>query len=60
MRPDSTYLVTGGLGALGLEVARSLVARGARHLALMGRRAPDAEAALAIAQLESEGVSVKV
>ena len=32
LRPDATYLITGGLGNLGLKVARWLVARGARHL----------------------------
>jgi NAD(P)-dependent dehydrogenase (short-subunit alcohol dehydrogenase family)/acyl carrier protein len=36
-RPDGTYLVTGGLGGLGLEVARFLVERGARRLILLGR-----------------------
>ncbi|MFG1800886.1 type I polyketide synthase [Micromonospora carbonacea] len=38
-RADGTYLVTGGLGALGLEVAQWLVERGARRLVLTGRRA---------------------
>jgi 6-methylsalicylic acid synthase len=37
-RPDGTYLVTGGLGALGLEAARYLVEQGARRLVLVGRR----------------------
>nr|B4XYB8.1 RecName: Full=5-methyl-1-naphthoate synthase; AltName: Full=Azinomycin biosynthesis protein B [Streptomyces sahachiroi]ABY83164.1 Azi26 [Streptomyces sahachiroi]BFD88289.1 phthiocerol type I polyketide synthase PpsA [Streptomyces sp. Xyl84] len=37
-RPDGTYLVTGGLGALGLEAARHLVEQGARRLVLIGRR----------------------
>ncbi|MFD8478577.1 type I polyketide synthase [Kitasatospora sp. NPDC059673] len=36
--PDGTYLITGGVGALGLEVARSLVERGARRLVLVSRR----------------------
>ncbi|MFF8725822.1 beta-ketoacyl synthase N-terminal-like domain-containing protein [Streptomyces sp. NPDC015171] len=36
-RPDGTYLITGGVGALGLEVARSLVERGARRLVLVSR-----------------------
>ncbi|WP_342672289.1 beta-ketoacyl synthase N-terminal-like domain-containing protein [Micromonospora nigra] len=36
--PSGTVLVTGGLGALGLEVARWLVDRGARRLLLTGRR----------------------
>ncbi|MBA0049949.1 SDR family NAD(P)-dependent oxidoreductase [Streptomyces sp. AJS327] len=38
---DHTYLVTGGTGALGRLVAELLVARGARHLALLSRSAPD-------------------
>ncbi|WP_257460225.1 type I polyketide synthase [Archangium lipolyticum] len=37
LRPDAAYLVTGGLGGLGLKVARWLVERGARHLVLLGR-----------------------
>ncbi|WP_233580834.1 type I polyketide synthase [Streptomyces triticirhizae] len=36
-RPDGTYLITGGLGSLGLEVARWLASRGARRLVLAGR-----------------------
>ena len=36
--PAGTVLVTGGLGALGLEVARWLVDRGARRIVLAGRR----------------------
>ncbi|WP_433335097.1 beta-ketoacyl synthase N-terminal-like domain-containing protein [Spirillospora sp. CA-294931] len=36
-RPDAAYLVTGGLGDLGLEVARWLAGRGARRLLLAGR-----------------------
>lgn len=38
-QPTGTYLITGGLGALGLEVARWLVDRGARRLLLAGRHA---------------------
>ncbi|MFF3305031.1 SDR family NAD(P)-dependent oxidoreductase [Streptomyces sp. NPDC002908] len=44
VRPDRTYLVTGGLGGLGLVTAEKLVDLGARHIALAGRRtqaAPD-------------------
>lgn len=42
--PDRTYLITGGLGSLGLVVARWLVENGARHLVLMGRSVlPDRE-----------------
>jgi myxalamid-type polyketide synthase MxaE and MxaD len=38
LRGDATYLITGGLGALGLASARLLVELGARHLVLTGRR----------------------
>ncbi|MGH3760840.1 type I polyketide synthase [Actinophytocola sp.] len=38
-RPGGTYLITGGLGVLGLEVAGWLAGRGARRLVLAGRRA---------------------
>ena len=38
--PDATYLVTGGLGSLGLVVAQWLVAEGAQHLVLVGRHGP--------------------
>ncbi|HLF25993.1 MAG TPA: SDR family NAD(P)-dependent oxidoreductase [Anaerolineae bacterium] len=34
---DATYLITGGLGALGLAVAQRLVELGARQLVLVGR-----------------------
>jgi NAD(P)-dependent dehydrogenase (short-subunit alcohol dehydrogenase family) len=37
LRPDATYLITGGTGGLGLEVARWMVAEGARHVALLAR-----------------------
>lgn len=37
-RDDGAYIVTGGLGGLGLTTARWLVDRGARHLILLGRR----------------------
>ena len=36
-RPDGSYLITGGLGDLGLKVARWMVSQGARRLILLGR-----------------------
>jgi 6-methylsalicylic acid synthase len=38
-RPDGTYIISGGLGSLGLEVASFLVERGARRIILLSRRA---------------------
>ncbi|WP_128560367.1 type I polyketide synthase [Methylobacterium crusticola] len=59
--PDRSHLITGGLGGFGIEAARWLADRGARHLVLVGRRAPSGEAALsAIADLTARGVAVRV
>jgi acyl transferase domain-containing protein/acyl carrier protein len=58
--PTCSYLITGGLGAVGVRVARGLAARGARHLSLVGRSAPSGLAQAAIRTLESEGVHVSV
>ncbi|VEG46568.1 beta-ketoacyl synthase [Mycolicibacterium flavescens] len=40
LRDDATYLVTGGLGAIGLEIADFLATQGARQVVLTSRRAP--------------------
>lgn len=40
LRDDATYLVTGGLGAIGLEIAGYLAGQGAGQLLLTSRRAP--------------------
>lgn len=37
-RPEGTYVITGGLGALGLEIAKFLFENGARRLVLVSRR----------------------
>jgi len=58
---ERSALVTGGTGALGAEVARWLVARGARHLVLASRRGPAAPGAAELAaELTEQGVSVSV
>jgi amino acid adenylation domain-containing protein/non-ribosomal peptide synthase protein (TIGR01720 family) len=55
---DKSYLVSGGLGGLGLQVARRLVDRGARSLVLAGRSAPSGEALARISELEAQGARV--
>jgi acyl carrier protein len=57
-RKDGTYVVSGGLGFLGLEVARWLVAGGAGRVVLLSRREPDEGKAKLIAELQSSGASV--
>ncbi|WP_437310876.1 type I polyketide synthase [Sorangium sp. So ce388] len=60
LRPDGTYLVTGGLGGIGLELAAWLVERGARHLVLLGRSGASAEAQRAIDALSARGAQIHV
>ena len=57
-RADATYLVTGGAGGVGLEVAKWMSERGARHLVLISRSGPNDEARAAIEALRARGVSV--
>lgn len=71
-RPEGTYIITGGLGALGLEVADWLVEKDARRVVLISRRAlpprktwtspsPSASISTAIARiqaLEQRGATV--
>jgi NADPH:quinone reductase-like Zn-dependent oxidoreductase/acyl carrier protein len=59
VRPEGTYLITGGLGALGLAVARRLARRGARHLVLLGRSAPALAAAAVVEDLRRQEVDVR-
>lgn len=57
---EKTYLVTGGMGSLGLRVARWLVDQGARHLVLLGRggRIPETESQLR--EMEQAGAAICV
>jgi acyl transferase domain-containing protein/NADPH:quinone reductase-like Zn-dependent oxidoreductase/acyl carrier protein/short-subunit dehydrogenase len=57
---DASYLVTGGLRGFGLRTARWLAARGARHLILAGRSAPDGETQPVLAELAERGVRVEI
>ncbi|PWW63608.1 type I polyketide synthase [Actinokineospora spheciospongiae] len=64
-RPDGTYLVTGGLGAVGLAVAAHLAERGARRLVLLGRTplpprgaAEDDPVVRAVRAIEGAGATV--
>jgi acyl transferase domain-containing protein/short-subunit dehydrogenase/acyl carrier protein len=56
LRPDAAYVITGGTGALGRQLARWLVARGARHLVMLSRHG----AAVEIAGATVQSISVDV
>lgn len=56
---DGTYLITGGLGGLGLAVAQYLIEQGACHLMLLGRSEPSEKALKAIAAFRDEGITVR-
>lgn len=57
---DASYLITGGLGALGQVVATWMAAHGARHLVLMGRGAPSVSAQQTLDALRVGGTEVVV
>lgn len=73
-RTDSAYLITGGLGGLGLVVARWMAEQGARRLILIGRtpipprhkwatlepETPEGQRVAAIRDIESAGASVEI
>nr|MDQ2693986.1 SDR family NAD(P)-dependent oxidoreductase [Pseudomonadota bacterium] len=59
-RADASYLITGGLGGLGLRLARWLVEQNVRHLVLAGRHGPGPAAGEAIKALEQAGAQVRV
>ena len=52
-------LITGGLGALGLQVADWAISQGARHLAILTRQHPD-QVQSRLADLRATGVSLAV
>lgn len=60
VRHDGAYVVTGGLGGIGLVVARWLAESGAARIVLNGRSQPDREALAEIERLRCDGVEVAV
>ena len=57
---DGTYLITGGLGGVGLRTAQWMVEQGARHLVLMGRRGVTGEAEATLQAMRETGAAVCV
>ena len=59
VRGDRSYLITGGLGGLGLVVARWLAQQGAGHIGLLARRRPTDKELSAIGEIVASGVAVE-
>lgn len=60
LKADATYLITGGLGGIGLLVAQWMVEHGAKHLVLVGRSKPNEAAQATLRALEETGTQVVV
>ncbi|MCM2547151.1 amino acid adenylation domain-containing protein [Burkholderia glumae] len=58
LESNGSYLITGGLGGLGLRLAQQLAKAGVKRLVLMSRGAPDAAATTAIDALRQLGCTV--
>ena len=60
LSPNATYLITGGLGGLGLVTAQAFVEHGARHLVLTSRKTASEGVLQAVARLEESGATVAI
>ncbi|OBI41720.1 polyketide synthase [Mycobacterium kyorinense] len=59
-RPDGAYIITGGLGGLGLFLAAEMAAAGCGRIVLTSRSQPNAQAEKAIASIRATGADVHV
>ncbi|WP_158892993.1 type I polyketide synthase [Amycolatopsis anabasis] len=57
---DGAYVISGGLGRLGLATARWLAEHGARRIVLCGRSAPERDAGSALFAIRALGADVRV
>ncbi|WP_284681988.1 polyketide synthase [Adonisia turfae] len=57
---DRTYLIAGGLGALGLQVAGWLIEKGAKYLILLGRSEPSPAIQQKIQAWQAQGITIDV
>lgn len=57
---DGSYMISGGLGALGLEFAHLLAVNGAKHLVLISRREDISDVVGQIEKIEQSGAEVTV
>ncbi|MFD2201720.1 SDR family NAD(P)-dependent oxidoreductase [Shivajiella indica] len=55
-----SYLITGGLGGLGLETAKWMIDKGAKHVVLLGRSEPSPSTWQALEQMKKTGAKVEI
>lgn len=60
IKANGSYLISGGLGALGLQIAMRLFELGARNLVLVGRRSPSEEQRIVLAELTKQGCYIHI
>ncbi|MBF0228388.1 MAG: SDR family NAD(P)-dependent oxidoreductase [Desulfamplus sp.] len=60
LRKDGVYIITGGLGSLGLLTAKHLINLGVKHLVLIGRKSPNESAMAQIDSMINQGADVRV
>jgi len=53
--PDGSYLLTGGLGGIGLELTQWMATKGARHIILVGRNPPSPTAQQVLSKFTATG-----
>ena len=57
---EGHYVIFGGLGSIGLEIAKNLINQNARHITLTGRKEPQDENLLLLNELRGSGANVQV
>lgn len=60
LQADRTYLLTGGLGGLGIDLAQWMIDQGARNLVLVGRRSATDYTSEQISKLRAMGANIVV
>ena len=58
LREDGTYIITGGLGALGFKVAQWMVDEGIKYLVLIGRSSIPQTTRLRLKKLQQNGTQI--
>ena len=60
LRPDATYLITGGLGGLGIETTKWMIQHGAKHIILMGRNGPSLAVKGFLDKMQDGGIDIQI